>query len=333
MAASDAAVRALLAKIGLQGLAAKFAEHGVDDSCLETIEDEDLAEMRIGPQTRERILSALETPATREQAALECPLCLDAGVQVKVGCGHCFCAKCLGDWRAKTPRGVETLCPTCRAPVASVTRFSARSLESWTLQARVAALEAENQQLRDAGAARADALDTASAGAAANDARAAEALRLAEWLRERAATSEQRVRTLEAEKDRQEFECLRLRERLRHEIEEARRREIHVQAHMMPIKNVKRLAREAREAREEARAARERESELRAAYESQDAWATATADERLRDQMEVGAARLRGALADVADLASELERLRGVGQPLSPAAPAWAPRSVTPTED
>ena len=46
MAASDAAVRALLAKIGLQGLAAKFAEHGVDDSCLETIEDEDLAENR-----------------------------------------------------------------------------------------------------------------------------------------------------------------------------------------------------------------------------------------------------------------------------------------------
>ena len=71
-------------------------------------------------------------------AALECPLCLDAGVQVKVGCGCCFCAKCLGDWRAKTPRGMKTLCPTCRTPVDPVTRHEAVVLEECRERAQVA---------------------------------------------------------------------------------------------------------------------------------------------------------------------------------------------------
>ena len=37
MAARDGAVRALLASVGLQGLGAKFAAHGIDDDCLHMI--------------------------------------------------------------------------------------------------------------------------------------------------------------------------------------------------------------------------------------------------------------------------------------------------------
>ena len=72
MAAPDAAVRALLASIGLQGLGAKFAEHGIDDDSLFLIDDDDLREIGIGDDTRRRILAALETSAPAVDD--ECPL-------------------------------------------------------------------------------------------------------------------------------------------------------------------------------------------------------------------------------------------------------------------
>ena len=63
MAAPDAAVRALLTRIGLQGLGAKFAAHGIDDDTLYLLDDADLREIGIGDDTRRRILAALEASA------------------------------------------------------------------------------------------------------------------------------------------------------------------------------------------------------------------------------------------------------------------------------
>ena len=50
MAKGDARrLRAALDACGLALLAPKFAEHGVDDSCLSALEDEDLEAMNIEP--------------------------------------------------------------------------------------------------------------------------------------------------------------------------------------------------------------------------------------------------------------------------------------------
>ena len=50
-------LRAALDECGLSLLAQKFAEHGVDDSCLSAIEDEDLEAMGIEPASRSTILA------------------------------------------------------------------------------------------------------------------------------------------------------------------------------------------------------------------------------------------------------------------------------------
>ena len=52
-------LRAALDACGLSLLAQKFAEHGVDDSCLSAIEDEDLEAMGIEPASRGMILAVL----------------------------------------------------------------------------------------------------------------------------------------------------------------------------------------------------------------------------------------------------------------------------------
>ena len=55
-------LRAALDECGLSLLAQKFAEHGVDDSCLSAIEDEDLEAMGIEPASRGMILAVLKAP-------------------------------------------------------------------------------------------------------------------------------------------------------------------------------------------------------------------------------------------------------------------------------
>ena len=189
MAARDAAVRALLASVGLQGLGTKFSAHGIDDDSLYLIDDADLREIGIGDDTRRRILAAL-APVDDE-----CPLCMEKSVDVRVTCSHTFCAKCLTAWRLKTPAGEETPCPTCRRPVLAVQKLPPRrprteAPELLRLRARVAALE-NADKARSAGLARVlqdshrvrVSLAAAEADAAANDARALDALRRLESAR------------------------------------------------------------------------------------------------------------------------------------------------------
>ena len=68
-------LRAALDECGLSLLAQKFAEHGVDDSCLSAIEDEDLQAMGIAqPASRSLILAVLKAPletSSERVAALE----------------------------------------------------------------------------------------------------------------------------------------------------------------------------------------------------------------------------------------------------------------------
>ena len=121
-------LRAALDECGLSLLAQKFAEHGVDDSCLSAIEDEDLQAMGIAqPASRSLILAVLKAPPE-------------------------------------------------------------------TSSERIAALETRNREL-------ADALDAATASAAANEARFTEALQIAGRLRDRVLTLEERNDWLEAGKE------------------------------------------------------------------------------------------------------------------------------------
>jgi len=155
MAAPDAAVRALLGSVGLQGLGAKFAAHGIDDDTLYLLDDGDLREIGIGDDTRRRILAALETSAPDD----ECPLCMEKSVEVRVTCSHTFCAKCLTAWRLKTPAGEETPCPTCRRPVLAVQKLRPRrprteAPELLRLRARAEAAEARAAALETADKAR-----------------------------------------------------------------------------------------------------------------------------------------------------------------------------------
>ena len=67
-------LRAALDACGLSLLAQKFAEHGVDDSCLSAIEDEDLEAMGIEPASRSAILAVVKAPpetSSERVAALE----------------------------------------------------------------------------------------------------------------------------------------------------------------------------------------------------------------------------------------------------------------------
>ena len=98
-------------------------------------------------------------------------------------------------WRLKTPVGEETPCPTCRRPVLAVQKLPPRrprteAPELLRLRARVAALE-NADKARSAGVARLlqdshrvrVSLAAAEADAAANDARALDALRRLESAR------------------------------------------------------------------------------------------------------------------------------------------------------
>ena len=67
-------LRAALDACGLALLAPKFAEHGVDDSCLPALEDEDLEAMGIEPASRTTILAVVKAPpetSSERVAALE----------------------------------------------------------------------------------------------------------------------------------------------------------------------------------------------------------------------------------------------------------------------
>ena len=125
----DAAVRALLADLGLAHLIGVFAEHEVDDAAFLQLKDGDLRDINISRGNRRKILTAIQTIKEQERQwapsivtpppspVTECGICMDASVEVRVvGCGHTMCSSCAAGWFARTPAGQVTECPTCRGP-------------------------------------------------------------------------------------------------------------------------------------------------------------------------------------------------------------------------
>jgi len=121
----DAAVRTLLAELGLSHLIAVFAKHEVDDAAYLQLQDADLRDISISRGNRRKILTAIQTIKEQEPSIVtpppspvtECSICMDASVEVRiVGCGHTMCSGCAAAWFARTPPGQITECPTCRGP-------------------------------------------------------------------------------------------------------------------------------------------------------------------------------------------------------------------------
>ena len=48
----------------------------------------------------------------------ECPICMDADMDVELSCGHCFCSRCLHLHMEKS-----SVCPLCRQTIVSTSEF------------------------------------------------------------------------------------------------------------------------------------------------------------------------------------------------------------------